>query len=59
MKKLIFVMAAFVAVSFMSCGSKTTCTTDSDSTVANNDSVVVDSAAVDTDSVFVDTLVVK
>lgn len=49
MKKLLFVMVAFAAISFASCGSKTvndsTVVTDSDSVSADSDSIVTDSAA--------------
>lgn len=54
MKKLIFVFAAFVAVSFASCGNKTSQvvpTSDSDSVVTDSDSVVMDSDSVAVDSV--------
>ena len=50
MKKLIFVFAAFVAVSFMSCGNKTSesvSTSDSDSVSVDSDSVTVDSVVID------------
>lgn len=55
MKKLIFVFAAFVAVSFMSCGNKTS---ESSVSISDSDSVVVDSdsVSVDSDSVVVDSL---
>ena len=53
MKKLLFVMVAFAAISFASCGSKTandsvndsTVVTDSDSVSTDSDSIVTDSAA--------------
>ncbi|HBE55112.1 MAG TPA: hypothetical protein DDW22_03495 [Prevotellaceae bacterium] len=54
MKKLAFVFAAVVAVSFASCGNKTEqgCGADSDSvccdTIAEEDTVVEDTAAADT-----------
>lgn len=54
MKKLIFVFAAFVAVSFVSCGNKTSQVipaSDSDSVVTDSDSVVMDSDSVAVDSV--------
>lgn len=54
MKKLIFVFAAFVAVSFASCGNKTSqvvSASDSDSVVTDSDSVVMDSDSVAVDSV--------
>ena len=48
MKKIFYVMAAFVAISFASCGEKTEvgCTNDSDSVAV--DTLVVDSVATDT-----------
>lgn len=54
MKKLIFVFAAFVAVSFASCGNNTSQVvpaSDSDSVVTDSDSVVMDSDSVAVDSV--------
>ena len=47
MKKLLFVMVAFAAISFASCGSKTAndSVNDSDSVSADSDSIVTDSAA--------------
>ena len=50
MKKLLFVMVAFAAISFASCGSKTTNDSVNDSTVVTDsdsvsDSIVTDSAA--------------
>lgn len=50
MKKLLFVMAAFVAVSFASCGSKTTSDSTNDSTVVDSDSVTTDSDSIVVDS---------
>lgn len=53
MKKLIFVFAAFVAVSFASCGNKTSqvvSTSDSDSVAVDSDTVVLDSDSVAVDS---------
>ena len=61
MKKLAFVFAAIVAVSFASCGNKTTATECADSTAC--DSVVCcDSVACDTvacDSVVCDSVVAE
>ena len=57
MKKLVFVFAAFAAVSFASCGGNTTTEATNDSIAA--DTVVVDSAAQDTvaqDTVAQDTV---
>lgn len=53
MKKLVFMFAAFAAISFASCGSKTEAPvegTDSvaDTTVCDSDTTVCDSAAADT-----------
>ena len=46
MKKLLFVMVAFAAISFASCGSKTANDSVNDSTVVtDSDSVSADSAA--------------
>ena len=51
MKNLVFVLVAFVAVSFASCGNKTSqAPVDTDSVVAV-DSAAVDSAAVDSAAV--------
>jgi hypothetical protein len=47
MKKLAFVFAAIVAVSFASCGNKTTGTECNDSTACCDSAVVCDSAAQD------------
>ena len=52
MKKLVFMFVAFAAISFASCGNKTSdaaATTDSDSVVVDSaaDSVATDSAAAD------------
>ena len=49
MKKLVFVFAAFVAISFASCGGNTTSTATADSTATDTiDTVqVVDSIATD------------
>ena len=53
MKKLVFMFAAVVAVSFASCGGSTEateCTVDSDSIAAAEAAAVVDSAAALLDS---------
>lgn len=52
MKKLVFMFVAFAAISFASCGNKTSdaaATTDSDSVVVDSaaDSVATDSTAAD------------
>lgn len=49
MKKLIFIFVAFVAVSFMSCGNKTTA-------VASNDSTTIDSVDTAVDSTVIDSI---
>ncbi len=59
MKKLVFVFAAFAAISFASCGNKTTDAAAATDSVA--DTVAVDSAAADTtvaDTTAADTAVV-
>lgn len=50
MKKLLFVMVAFAAISFASCGSKTTNGSVNDSTATDSDSVATDSDSIVTDS---------
>lgn len=53
MKKLLFAMTAFAAISFASCGSKT----ETAPVASDSDSVVVDSTSSDsTDSVVVDSV---
>lgn len=52
MKKLLFVMTAFVAVSFASCGSKTANDSVNDSTVVDSDSAVTDSDSIVADTAF-------
>ncbi len=57
MKKLVFVFAAFAAISFASCqGNKTTEAAPAEDTVAVEDTTVCDSVACD--SVAADTVVV-
>lgn len=54
MKKIMFVAAAIVAMSFAACGSKTESvsnTNDSDSVVVDSDSVALSSDSVVVDSV--------
>ena len=50
MKKILFIFAAFIALSFTSCGSKTepiVSSNDSDSVIVDSDSVNVDSLSAD------------
>lgn len=60
MKKLVFMFVAFAAISFASCGNKTSdaaATSDSDSVVVDStsaDSASADSAAAPADSVATD-----
>lgn len=55
MKKLLFVMVAFAAISFTSCGSKTENDSVNDSTITDSDSVsaVSDSIVTDSPAAFV------
>lgn len=50
MKKLVFMFAAVVAMSFASCGGNTeaTAAADSDTVVAEPDTTVIDTTAADT-----------
>ena len=40
MRKIVFLFAAFAALTFASCGNKTAATTDGDSTTVSVDTVV-------------------
>jgi len=53
MRKIVFLFAAFAALTFASCGNKTTATTEGDSTMVDSvaDTTVVDTTIVDTVSV--------
>ena len=60
MKKLVFMFVAFAAISFASCGNKTSdaaATSDSDSVVVDSaaNSVATDSAAADSSAATADT----
>lgn len=59
MKKLAFVFAAIVAVSFASCGNKTTGTECADSTACCDSVVCCDSVSVACDSVVCDSVVAE
>lgn len=62
MKKLAFVFAAIVAVSFASCGNKTTGTECADSTACCGDTTVCEEVCCDTtccDSVVCDSVVAE